>query len=460
MADSPDEIDSAGDPLDDGQLTIKIPNPKAYMARQSAWVGRRGKPRCDHCRIHNLKCDRLLPTCNHCSWAAGRECKYTPLPTPAHRGIPRCDRCREKNYKCDRNLPVCNHCSKDEDAECNYTPKKRHKIPMDPPIVPQPSPPGGSKETLSQNSDGEGGSENKRGHTFYGQNVASSSRKHKHGHKGRDGDDSPEPDAPLALSYPQTGRFTAEPYPAAPHPPLPHIAPKPSSVVDAGTHHFVAHYQHPQLVRKTHVQHWSHPSFARLPPIILQTLSTIDSAEMPNRAAFEDALNVLQSDTIVDYKETMLLTPDLYAALTHGLAHDDLSRLSPRVRQWATLHHLRSGSKKYNLLVTPREGIYQATEDEEGQLLEVYRSVVDGDGHSVSKKEALPAFERIPVRNQIYDVLAFAHRTHGVAQTMSFEIARAGMSSINFPMIEIFTRLCPLCNLRARRHAGSVNTDV
>ena len=46
-----------------------------------------------------------MPTCNHCSWA-NRECKYTPLPTPAHRGIPRCDRCRFHNLKvCAFSLP-------------------------------------------------------------------------------------------------------------------------------------------------------------------------------------------------------------------------------------------------------------------------------------------------------------------------------------------------------------------
>ena len=118
MADSPDGSESVGaESGDDGQLTIRIPNPKVYMARQSQWKGRRGKPRCDHCRINNLKvspdeytamhifimiiqCDRVLPTCNHCQWATGgRECKYTPLPTPAHRGIPRCDRCRLRNLK-------------------------------------------------------------------------------------------------------------------------------------------------------------------------------------------------------------------------------------------------------------------------------------------------------------------------------------------------------------------------
>ena len=56
MADSPDGSESVGaESGDDGQLTIRIPNPKVYMARQSQWKGRRGKPRCDHCRINNLK---------------------------------------------------------------------------------------------------------------------------------------------------------------------------------------------------------------------------------------------------------------------------------------------------------------------------------------------------------------------------------------------------------------------
>lgn len=56
MAESPEGSESVGvESGDDGQLTIRIPNPKVYMARQSQWKGRRGKPRCDHCRINNLK---------------------------------------------------------------------------------------------------------------------------------------------------------------------------------------------------------------------------------------------------------------------------------------------------------------------------------------------------------------------------------------------------------------------
>lgn len=53
MSDSHDDV--LEEPSEDGNLTIRIPNPKVYMARQSLWIGRRGKPRCDHCRMNNLK---------------------------------------------------------------------------------------------------------------------------------------------------------------------------------------------------------------------------------------------------------------------------------------------------------------------------------------------------------------------------------------------------------------------
>ena len=46
---------------DDPQLTIRIPNPKVFMVRQSLWVGHRGKLRCDQCRIHNLKVRMRFP---------------------------------------------------------------------------------------------------------------------------------------------------------------------------------------------------------------------------------------------------------------------------------------------------------------------------------------------------------------------------------------------------------------
>lgn len=64
MSESPEELDSAEELNDDTQLTIRIPNPKVYMARQSQWKGRRGKPRCDHCRMNNFKVRSLSLACD------------------------------------------------------------------------------------------------------------------------------------------------------------------------------------------------------------------------------------------------------------------------------------------------------------------------------------------------------------------------------------------------------------
>lgn len=58
-----EDSESLEDSNDDGQLTIRIPNPKVYMARQSQWIGRRGKPRCDQCRANNLKVCQKLTGC-------------------------------------------------------------------------------------------------------------------------------------------------------------------------------------------------------------------------------------------------------------------------------------------------------------------------------------------------------------------------------------------------------------
>ena len=50
--------ESLGDSTEDNPLTIRLPNPRSFLARQSQWKGRRGKPRCDHCRLNNLKVSR------------------------------------------------------------------------------------------------------------------------------------------------------------------------------------------------------------------------------------------------------------------------------------------------------------------------------------------------------------------------------------------------------------------
>ncbi|TFK75296.1 hypothetical protein BDN72DRAFT_885766 [Pluteus cervinus] len=451
MDDSPDENDSIGDNGDDGQLTIRIPNPKVYMARQSLWIGRRGKPRCDHCRLNNLKCDRVLPACNHCSWAPDRECKYTPLPTPAHRGIPRCDRCRLKNLKCDRNLPICNHCTEENETECNYTPKKRPKAQAEPPPKPDPRPKAEASPILPETQEPGPSGENNTGHTFYGQNVASGPT------SGR--------------KSPQTGRFTADPAKDSRKAPLTLIAPKPlPSSSAAGVYIPTYDLEQSVILNNSHIEPWTHSSFASLPDYIVQRLRLTSSVEVPNRTAFNDALSTFLDGLVPSLREVASLDPDTYAAVCHAISKGDFSSITERIRAWTGFHHLRLGSNNHHLLVIPKDFLFDAQAADEDKLLTAYRSLVD------ERAKALPyqysptdepmettdpaaAFERLPVRTQIYDVLTYAHRAHEPSFTMFSEIRRLGIATITWPMVEMYVRLCPLCNLRAKQETSHSKSD-
>ncbi|KAG1735087.1 uncharacterized protein EDB91DRAFT_1329812 [Suillus paluster] len=453
MSESPDGTDSVGDMNDDGQLTIRIPNPKMFMARQSQWKGRRGKPRCDHCRMNNLKCDRVLPTCNHCSYANGRDCRYTPLPTPAHRGIPRCDRCRLRNMKCDRNLPVCNHCAEEESAtECNYTPKKRHKVPSDHGMArDRQTAPYGAKTASFLVSDVPSPEEHtsRDGHSFYGQNVASSSRSRdasdSSASRVRGGSQEGEPSL-----YSHFGRFTpdynGQGWPSSSGLQKDTPRTQPNNPISFISHSFPS--DQGMVVTKSLVESWAHTvvcAFARC-------------VEMPSRASFEDSLAQFLHDLPQDLHETAAFAPNIYAATSHALSKGSVDGLSDRLRTWLTIHHVRLGSEKSHLLLIPRDSFFHLEVAEEEKLRKDYIGHIDNRGKASSKVDAVDhdfggfewtrAFERIPVQNQIYDILVYAHRAHGSSSSMLFEARRIGMATITWPMVEMFIRLCPLCNLR------------
>ncbi|CAL1707004.1 unnamed protein product [Somion occarium] len=423
MPESPDATDSVGDSGDDGQLTIRIPNPKVYMARQSQWKGRRGKPRCDHCRLNNLKCDRVLPQCNHCAWANGRECKYTPLPTPAHRGIPRCDRCRLKNLKCDRNLPVCNHCGNENEVECNYTPKKRHKVPSDHVNTrDRPVAPYAAKTASFLVSDmpaGQGGA-------------------------------SP---GTAADSEPQIRQYVP-----ARTPPLDGDGME----VDSEVYHQSGdgNFTWGMIVTTPHIDPWTHGSFAPLPDVVIQALRTVNAIEMPSRHAFDEALGRFVSGLAQELRETATFPVDSYASISRAVSEGTVAELQPRLRMWATCHHARAGSRKNHLILLPRDAFYNMNPADEEKLRAQYIVQTDGEGGgqhngqlqdgTSNSLESVAVFERVPVQPQIYDVLVFTHRNHGSTSTMLFEARRIGIATITWPMVELFIRLCPLCKMRAK----------
>ncbi|KAJ7193480.1 hypothetical protein GGX14DRAFT_478216 [Mycena pura] len=425
-----DEASTVGDPSEtrSAQHTFSSNHPSKPDV---VWTSRRGKVRCDSCRLRNLKCDRVLPMCNQCRWTPpGTNCIYTPPPTPAHRGVPRCDRCRESNLKCDRMAPVCQNCRESNITDCRYTPKKRGRPPLHHP----------STTRLPYNTQAPSASfmftnisgpvENNR--PFVNESISFRSDLH-----------------PRAI---RSTRLSSNPTMISSSPSLP-----PPSV-HPNHQPFISHSFPPEPVQNLYITPWSHPSFLPLPEHILRRLSGLPRSEMPSRESFDRALADFVNTLGPELRETACFPPEAYATLANCLLRGTLSRLSARLCAWATCHRLCSGSDKLNLVVAPRDAVFQAAAEDEQRMIREYRAAVDGSGRtrassaSAQKQDRDDAgagadvvFERVPVGPQIYDCLAYAHRGHASSVAVLMEIRRLGITSITWPMAEIFITLCPLC---------------
>ncbi|KAF7369813.1 hypothetical protein MVEN_00314000 [Mycena venus] len=454
MAESQDETASNGDISDDARALPGTLNNSPASA-DSAWTSRRGKARCDSCRLRNLKCDRILPTCNQCRWTPVTDCTYTPLPTPAHRGVPRCDRCRESNLKCDRAAPVCQYCREGNITDCRYTPKKRARPPVD---QPQPS----STTRVPYNTQAQTASfmftnisgpveTHPYNRPFVNESVSSSSRAD---HSRPMDIDRSVPPYPRRASLSEGPPLALLPAPAPPaHPPhQPFQQP------------FISH-SFPEPHQNSRIKPWSHPSFLPLPDPMLQRLSGIKSVEMPSREEFERALEEFLSKLQADLRETACLPPEAYATLANCLSKNNITRLSQRIRAWATCHRLCSGSDKLNLIIAPRDPFFQASPEDQQRMIKEYRASLDRPSQSMSSptqksdKDGADGqqFERLPVQPQIYDCLAYAHRGHASSVAVMMEIRRMNISSITWPMAEMFVSLCPLCNVANKGGSGLGN---
>jgi len=275
------------------------------------------------------------------------------------------------------------------------------------------------------------------GHSFYGQNVASSSR-------SRGASDSPTPyirggsqEAESSL-FSHLGRFTPDyhsqgwPSSSGLQTNIPHTQPNSFS--------FISHSFPPDqglTATKPLIESWGHPSFAPLPDAVLQRICNVNSAEMPSRTSFEDSLAKFLHDLPPDLRETAAFAPNIYATISHALSKGSVDGLSDRLRMWLTIHHVRLGSEKYHLLLVLRDSFFHHDAAEEERLREDYIGHIDDRGKLSSEADAIDhdfggfewtrAFERIPVQNQVYDILVYAHRAHGSSSSMLFETRRMGM---------------------------------
>ena len=191
---------------------------------------------------------------------------------------------------------------------------------------------------------------------------------------------------------------------------------------------------------------WTHSTLAPLPYFIVRGLESINSAEMPSATTYNESLSGFLGETLDELRETWCLTLDTYATVSRCLSSGDTSELSPKLREWITLHHLCSGSDRFNLILMPRESTFQADERSRESYRRVYCAQVDANanaGRDVSG-ETVNHFDRLPVREQIFDLLTYAHVSHSDAFAMLSSVKSWGFvsfSSLNAVQIIIYFRL-------------------
>lgn len=190
------------------------------------------------------------------------------------------------------------------------------------------------------------------------------------------------------------------------------------------------------IVTTPHIDPWSNPSFAPLPEPVVMALKAVNAIEMPYRHAFDESLSRFVAGLSTELRETATFSANSYAEIAGAITEGRVGELSTRLRVWALCHHARAGSRKHHLILLPRDAFYSMSSAEEERLRANYIVRVDGDANAPAEKppeggatslESAGVFERVPVHDQIYDVLVYTHRNHGSASTMLFEARRIGI---------------------------------
>ena len=124
---------------------------------------------------------------------------------------------------------------------------------------------------------------------------------------------------------------------------------------------YVSHPLNPKpkiQIKSAHIEPWFHPSFVTMPSFACKELYEIDPVEMPKRQDFDNALEMFRDNIMPSLRETSLFSVSKYSKLARSLTSGDMSSLSERIRIWASVHRLSSGSSKYNIILVPRDSVF------------------------------------------------------------------------------------------------------
>ena len=191
------------------------------------------------------------------------------------------------------------------------------------------------------------------------------------------------------------------------------------------------------IVTTPHIDPWTHPAFAPLPDAVLRALNAVNAIEMPTRHAFDEVLSRFVATLTPELRETATFAPETYAEIARAVSEGLVAELPTRLRIWASCHHARAGSRKHHLILVPRDAFYNMNAADEEKLRANYIVRTDGNAAAAASAktedpnanalESQAVFERVPVQNQIYDILVYTHRNHGLPSAMLFEARRMGI---------------------------------
>ncbi|KAJ3733665.1 hypothetical protein DFJ43DRAFT_221390 [Lentinula guzmanii] len=420
-------MDSSIENAENNHLVLRIPKRKLHMSLQP---DNDTKTRCDRCRKKNLKCDKAVPTCQNCEGL--KECKYT-LQNHSHRGIPRCATCQKYGLKCDRDMPACNQCQlQGKPTQCAYLPRRRRNAE--------------EKITFEDDIGTIAGTILKLGIIDKSEILQTNIQ-----------------DQVPSSSLAPIRRFTTT---------------SPSDYQGgSSTHHrdsdgrstrgsargvSASTSNRPQQNRNDNTaftrSQRSLPQFSPLPSVILRTLSeTRYAAEMPDREIFNRNIKGFLKTLMPEMQESASLSSAAYAGVARYLVTGEIPpHASPHLQTWMTTHRLLPGSQTHPLILIPRDPIPENL----ALSLEQYQAdparYTHGDGTTLPEQSI---FDRLPVQDELYDILAYAHRTHKDSTNMTDEVRRMGFAHITWPMTDIFVRLCPVCAPKDSDSGESLKDD-
>lgn len=250
--------------------------------------------------------------------------------------------------QCDRDIPSCSYCKEIGEASSCFYPSKLRPKPFDPQ----------TSSSTSMENDLRKWSQVPPDMKVYTSDDQPRASYYRDGLSGAGSKSTVQTDLDSDPESGHRGRFTAE------------YAQQRRTSSNRSTYNatpsgsdveYISHPSNPNpqiQIKSKHIQIWTQPNFMRLPGFVLKALHDLDPIEMPKRQEYETALDAFINGTMPAIRDTSLFPVSKYVRLATSLTAGDMSGISDRIRTWAGVHRLSSGSSKDSIILVPRDSVF------------------------------------------------------------------------------------------------------